>query len=388
MIRNSYHRTIGFQQSFKTFSFTGSKFVGYDCRYLGRRFFSGDKNDEKGSFRTNKSIWDAADLQRIFNNNREWRKDMLSQDSQFFTKLSQGQEPDYLIIGCSDSRVGPEEIMGLKQGEAFVHRNIANICVSSDLSLLSVIFYAVNILKVKDIFVLGHYGCGGVMAASNNKDLGLIEHWIHNIRDVQRLHNDELQKISDPERRHQRLVELNVQEQCLKLFSNSFVQHMQAETKQTQIKMYPRIHGMVYNIYNGKLNYLDIDFKSKIKKLRDIYTVADFQNHNPIHIDDATHDITKNDHKILKKKVADRLVLIRPNSGRSPPRPLQCCASTTIRELKIAILKLSGSPFDQQKLYYKGKLLSDNDSTLDINGFAKISEIELREAIIPSRFNR
>ena len=139
--------------------------------------------------------------------------------------------------------------MGLKQGEAFVHRNIANICVSSDLSLLSVIFYAVNILKVKDIFVLGHYGCGGVMAASNNKDLGLIEHWIHNIRDVQRLHNDELQKISDPERRHQRLVELNVQEQCLKLFSNSFVQHMQAETKQTQIKMYPRIHGTISKLF-------------------------------------------------------------------------------------------------------------------------------------------
>jgi len=305
--------------------------------------------------------------------------------------------------------------MGLKQGEAFVHRNIANICVSSDMSLLSVIFYAVNILKIKDIIVLGHYGCGGVMAASNNKDLGLIEHWIHNIRDVQRLHNDELQKISDPERRHQRLVELNVQEQCLKLFSNSFVQHMQAETRLTQMKMYPRIHGMVYNIYNGKLNYLDIDFKSKIEKLRDIYTVADFQNHNPIHIDDATHvnvnanvnvDIyrttkgfktmtnyhnrpyTKNDHKIIKKNVADRLVLIRPNSGRVPPRPLQCYASTTIRELKIAILKLSGSPFLQQKLYYKGKLLSDNDSTLDINGFAKVSEIELREAIIPSRFNR
>jgi len=147
------------------------------------------------------------------------------------------------------------------------------------MNLLSVIFYAVNVLKVHDIIVLGHYECGGVRAASSNQDLGLIEHWLRNIRDVQRLHKDELDNISDPETKHRRLVELNVQEQCFNLFGNSIVQQMQAKTGR------PRIHGFVYDISNGLLKHLDIDFKSQLKKYRNIYAVADFRRYEPINID-------------------------------------------------------------------------------------------------------
>jgi carbonic anhydrase len=166
--------------------------------------------------------------------------------------------------------------MGLNQGELFVHRNIANLVPNSDLNVLSVIYYAVMELKVEDIFVLGHYGCGGVKAASDNKDHGLIEHWLRNIRDVQRIHNTELQQITDPNMRHRRLVELNVQEQCINLFGNSIVQQAQSATSR------PRIHGMTYDIQNGYLKYLDVDFKRELKKYRRIYTVADFDRYKPV----------------------------------------------------------------------------------------------------------
>mmetsp|Transcript_26541 Transcript_26541/g.38053 ORF Transcript_26541/g.38053 Transcript_26541/m.38053 type:complete len:467 (-) Transcript_26541:401-1801(-) len=228
------------------------------------------------------SLWDTPDLRRIFDGNRKWQKEMLAKDPQYFEKLAQGQSPEFLLIGCSDSRVGAQEIMGLNQGELFVHRNIANVVVHTDINLLSVIFYAVNVLKVREILVLGHYHCGGVRAASSNKDLGLIEHWLINIRDVQRLHKKELDAIADPEQRHRRLVELNVQEQCFNLYGNSIVQQMQAKTGR------PRIHGFVYDIENGLLKHLDIDFKTQIQKYRNIYSVADFRHYSPVNIDEMT----------------------------------------------------------------------------------------------------
>jgi hypothetical protein len=136
------------------------------------------------------------------------------------------------------------------------------------------------------------YACGGVRAASENKDLGLIEHWLKNIRDVQRLHSDELSRIDDPEQKHRRLVELNIQEQCFNLYGNSIVQQMQAKTGR------PRIHGMVYDIADGMLKYLDIDFKSQIKKYRSIYAVADFRRYQPIDVREAVrHGVTADEGK-------------------------------------------------------------------------------------------
>ena len=196
-----------------------------------------------------KTIWDKTDLSQIFKNNEDWVKKMTKDSPTFFKDLDANpQTPKYLLIGCSDSRVGAQEIMGLNQGELFVHRNIANLVVNTDLNVLSVLYYAVNVLKVEDIFVLGHYNCGGVRAASDNKDLGLIDHWLKQIRDVSRTHHGELQSIEDDEERHRRLVELNVQEQCINLFGNSIVQNAQATTSR------PRIHGMVYDIKDGKVS--------------------------------------------------------------------------------------------------------------------------------------
>ncbi|GAB5032809.1 carbonic anhydrase [Nannochloropsis oceanica] len=137
-------------------------------------------------------IWEDAELSHIFENNKRWVENALKDDPDFFKKLKYGQKPEYLYIGCSDSRVPAQEIMGLKAGEVFVARNIANLVVNTDMSLLAVLEYAVHVLEVKDIFVVGHYQCGGVKAAMTNKDHGLLEHWIRNIRDVQRIHKEEL----------------------------------------------------------------------------------------------------------------------------------------------------------------------------------------------------
>jgi len=251
------------------------------------KFFTTSSNNDESDLKLGEdkkypSVWDTPDLRRIFDGNRKWQKEMLAKDPQCFEKLAKGQSPEFLLIGCSDSRVGAQEIMGLNQGELFVHRNIANVVVHTDINLLSVIFYAVNVLKVREILVLGHYNCGGIQAATSNKDLGLIEHWLINIRDVQRLHKEELDAIADPEERHRRLVELNVQEQCFNLFGNSIVQQMQAKTGR------PRIHGFVYDIKNGLLKHLDIDFKSQVKQYRDIYSVADFRHYAPVNIDNLT----------------------------------------------------------------------------------------------------
>jgi carbonic anhydrase len=203
-------------------------------------------------------------IQKIFKNNEEWIKKQLAIDSGYFDDLSKGQSPEILYIGCSDSRVTAEELMGAKPGEVFVHRNIANVVANNDLSVMSVINYAVRYLKVKHLVVCGHYFCGGVKAAMDPTDMGILNSWLRNIRDVYRLHEDELNKIKNDEKRYKRLVELNVQEQCVNLLKNIDVQIAYRERN-------IQVHGWVFDIKTGNLIDLKIDFERIVKKLSDIY---------------------------------------------------------------------------------------------------------------------
>ena len=210
--------------------------------------------------------WTEAkmDIDAIFSNNNEWVKRKLSTDPSYFRKLSRGQNPEILYIGCSDSRVTAEELMGIGPGEAFVHRNIANMVSNLDLSALSVIEYAVDLLRVKHIVVCGHYYCGGVKAAMESKDLGILNPWLRNIRDVYRLHRHELAAIGDDEERYKRLVELNVEEQCVNVLKTSVVQIAVREKRLA-------VHGWVFDIHTGVLTDLRIDFDEKLVGIREIY---------------------------------------------------------------------------------------------------------------------
>ncbi|CAM9130413.1 unnamed protein product [Phaeothamnion confervicola] len=220
--------------------------------------------------RKSKGVFGTRSMDFIFENNKKWVDASLADDPMVFERLKNAQQPTMLYIGCSDSRVPAQNMLGLTLGQLFVHRNVANLCINTDFSLLSVLTYAVEVLKVTDIIVCGHYNCGGVRAAMENEDHGLLEHWLTYIRNVQRLHQAELQEISDPELRHQRLVELNVQEQCMSLFANPIVQRRQAQ------EALPRIHGWVYDVATGLLKDVKIDFKAEIRKYKDIYRLYDF----------------------------------------------------------------------------------------------------------------
>jgi carbonic anhydrase len=202
----------------------------------------------------------------IFENNRAWVKDKLTLDQNYFKDLSKGQNPEVLYIGCSDSRVTAEELMGAKPGEAFVHRNIANMVSNLDLSSMSVINYAVVYLNVKHIVVCGHYYCGGVKAAMDSADLGILNPWLRNIRDVYRIHKKELAAITDEEAKYKRLVELNVQEQCINVLKTAEVQHAY-RTRGISV------HGWVFDIHSGKLIDLKIGFKKIIENIAEIYRI-------------------------------------------------------------------------------------------------------------------
>jgi carbonic anhydrase len=202
----------------------------------------------------------------IFENNRAWVKDKLTLDQNYFKDLSKGQNPEVLYIGCSDSRVTAEELMGAKPGEAFVHRNIANMVSNLDLSSMSVINYAVVYLNVKHIVVCGHYYCGGVKAAMDSADLGILNPWLRNIRDVYRIHKKELAAITDEEAKYKRLVELNVQEQCINVLKTAEVQHAY-RTREISV------HGWVFDIHSGKLIDLKIDFEKIIENIAEIYRI-------------------------------------------------------------------------------------------------------------------
>ena len=203
-------------------------------------------------------------IKQIFKNNEEWIAKKLDMDKDYFKNLSKGQNPEFLYIGCSDSRVTAEELMGIQPGEAFVHRNIGNMVPNTDLSVMSVIHYAVEYLKVNHIIVCGHYNCNGVKAAMQSADLGILNPWLRNIRDVYRLHRKELDQIKDEDEKYNRLVELNVQEQCINVLKTSEIQQAY---KERQIA----VHGWVFDIKTGKLIDLKIDFNKILEGIMEIY---------------------------------------------------------------------------------------------------------------------
>lgn len=202
--------------------------------------------------------------ENIFENNKKWIQDKLKVDANYFEDLGKGQTPELLYIGCSDSRVSSEELMGAKPGEVFVHRNIANMVISIDLNVMSVINYAVDILQVKHVVVCGHYECGGVKAAMQSADLGILNPWLRNIRDVYRIHKNELNSISDERKKYDKLVELNVKEQCVNLIKTAAVQRA-VRSRGLQV------HGWVFDLKTGKLIDLEIDFVKYLKDIMEIY---------------------------------------------------------------------------------------------------------------------
>lgn len=190
-------------------------------------------------------------LKPLFDNNRRWAGRISQEHPEFFEQLAKQQNPEYLWIGCSDSRVPSNQIIDLMPGEVFVHRNIANMVIHTDLNCLSVLQYAIDVLKVKHIMVVGHYGCGGVRAAMGNQRLGLIDNWLGHLRDVYRLHNDELMQM-DEANRFDRLCELNVIEQVSNVTSSTIVQEAWARGQELAV------HGWIYGIDNGLLTDLDV----------------------------------------------------------------------------------------------------------------------------------
>ncbi|MBK7797458.1 MAG: carbonic anhydrase [Saprospiraceae bacterium] len=207
------------------------------------------------------------DFKKIFQNNEKWIQDKLNLDPDYFAKLSQGQSPQILYIGCSDSRVTTEELMGAQPGEIFIHRNIANMVISIDLNVMAVINFAVRNLKVKHIVVCGHYECGGIKAAMTPTDMGILNPWLRNIRDVYRHHQDDMDQITDPQLKINRLTELNVLEQCTNLIKTAAVQEAYLEYGLT-------VHGWVFDIYCGRIIDLKIDYPKILKEIMKIYDLT------------------------------------------------------------------------------------------------------------------
>ncbi|MFK5959347.1 MAG: carbonic anhydrase [Lutibacter sp.] len=207
------------------------------------------------------------DIKKIFKNNKNWIVEKLKVDKNYFKNLAEGQKPQILYIGCSDSRVSAEDLMGVQPGEVFVHRNIANMVPNTDLNVMSVINYAVSHLNVKHVVVCGHYNCGGVKEAMLSKDLGLLNPWLRNIRDVYRLHHTELDLIINKDDKYNRLVELNVQEQCINVIKTAVVQNALLEKRIT-------VHGWVWDIHTGELVDLKIDFDEILKEIMEIYRLT------------------------------------------------------------------------------------------------------------------
>jgi carbonic anhydrase len=191
-------------------------------------------------------------LPQLIEANKKWVASMLDQDPKFFDRLANQQSPKYLWIGCSDSRVPANQITGLDPGEMFVHRNIANVIVHTDLNCLSVIQYAVEVLKVTDIIVCGHYGCGGVAASLSSQSFGLIDNWIRNIKDIYLMHKEEVEAIKDQKERVNRLCELNVKEQVANLTHTTIVQEAWKRGQNLNV------HGWIYDIRDGYIKDLDI----------------------------------------------------------------------------------------------------------------------------------
>ena len=201
---------------------------------------------------------------KILENNKKCVESQLSIDKEYFKDLAKGQQPPLLWIGCSDSRVPANEIIGAKPGEVFVHRNIANMVIHSDMNMLSVLDYAVNVLKVKHVIVCGHYGCGGVKAAMGNQSIGLIDNWIRHIKDVYRLHEDYLNSFQDEEERFNKFVEINAQEQVFDLAKTSIVQNAWRNNQELTL------HGWTYGLNSGYVTDLGVNMGSN-DELDEVY---------------------------------------------------------------------------------------------------------------------
>jgi carbonic anhydrase len=244
----------------------------YEAKHMGEFY----RNYHEAHCETSKER-DDKDIELVLQGNNDYIKRMTAIDPSYFLKLKAGQKPKYLWIGCADSRVPANQLLSLGPGEVFVHRNIANLVCGQDLNFLSVLQYAVEVLEVPHIIVCGHYDCGGVKAATQKQDLGLIENWLRLIRDVQRYHCEELAAIADEDQRLRRLVELNVKEQVMNVFKTASVQKRRKATLKLKPdgslkgRAYPRVHGLVYDIGEGKLKKLDIKFAAEIKKYSHIY---------------------------------------------------------------------------------------------------------------------
>lgn len=205
-------------------------------------------------------------LKVLFQNNQEWVARRISKDPSYFQRMAEAQDPQYLWIGCSDSRVPANEIVGLEPGELFVHRNVANLFPHTDFNCLSVLEYAVDLLKIQHVIVCGHYGCGGVKAAMEDHRLGLVDNWLRNIRDVSARFKDELEKYTDQKERYNRLVELNVLQQVLNVCHTTIAQGAWARGQPLSV------HGWVYDLATGSLKDLDCCVSS-IDQVESIYRV-------------------------------------------------------------------------------------------------------------------
>lgn len=194
-------------------------------------------------------------IEKLINNNKAWAKDITDSNPEFFSKLSEFQTPEYLWIGCSDSRVPANQIVQLPPGELFVHRNIANVVVHTDLNCLSVIEFAVEVLNVKHIIVCGHYGCGGIQAAMKQDNHGLIDNWLMHIRDIARIHSEELASL-DADQRNNRLSELNVIEQVVNVCNTTIVRKCWDQNNELTV------HGLIYGLHDGILKDLDLSISS------------------------------------------------------------------------------------------------------------------------------
>ncbi len=201
---------------------------------------------------------------QLLENNKAWVARKLGEDANYFAKLAKGQQPPLLWIGCADSRVPANEIIGAQPGEVFVHRNIANMVLHTDMSMLSVLDYAVNVLKVRHVIVCGHYGCGGVKAAMGNGSFGLIDNWVRHIKDVYRFHHEELDAIKDENERFERFVELNVVEQVMDLAKTSIVQSAWNQGQPLHL------HGWVYGVGSGVVKDLGTNYTSN-EDLNSVY---------------------------------------------------------------------------------------------------------------------
>jgi len=228
-----------------------------------------------------KGPWDEKDLGSLLNANKAWKQRMIHHQPDFFNEIKRGHAPKILWIGCSDARVPANEIIGEPPGSVFVHRNIANMVVNTDFNVMSVIQFAVTVLKVKHIIVCGHYDCGGVKASLETNDYSSpLCNWLRNIRDTYRLHRDELNRIESTKLRQRRLVELNVVEQCLNVLKTASVQRARRDSKilkdsgTTDLTFtQPRVHGMVYEPTTGEARLLDVDMHEQLKELGGIYDV-------------------------------------------------------------------------------------------------------------------